>query len=121
MRRCRSAALAPPATLATYQVKLRKVVDLSAGFLAGTWGPEWEDWDCDWRALSLDAHIEPPSWVLGDLARATGAAGIFFPSLKLIDPEHVNLALFTNAFGAGDALSVHDPKGQLPKNQESWK
>lgn len=113
--------LTPPGTLATYQVTLGKVVDLSAGFLAGTWGPEWEDWDCDWRALSMGAHIEPPSWVIGDMTRAAGAAGILFPSLKLIDPVNVNLALFTNELGAVDTLSVHDPKGQLPKNQESWK
>jgi RES domain-containing protein len=112
--------LTPPGTLVTYQVTLGKVVDVSAGYEASTWGEAWEDWDCDWRVLSLGAHIEPPSWVLGDLARELGASGILFPSLKLIGPGNANLAVYTKALGPRDVLTMYDPTGQLPKNQSSW-
>lgn len=112
-------ALMPPATVAAYIVTLARVVDLSAGYQVGDWGLEWEDWSCDWRSLAFDLNIEPPSWVLGDLVRATGASGVLFPSLKRVVSDALNLAIYTSAVAA-DAVTVHDPEGTLPQNQDSW-
>ena len=31
-----------------------------------------------------------------------------------------NLVVYTQQLDDGDKLSVHDPRGDLPKNQDSW-
>jgi len=115
------ASLMPPATVTAYRITLGQVIDLSAGYDPSMWGPEWEDWNCDWRAMAFAENIEPPSWALGDLARTAGARGILFPSLKRRAPDALNLAIFTTSVLESDELQVHDPRGDLPRNQDSWK
>lgn len=110
--------LMPPAVVVTYEVTLANVADLSGGYRADAWGPEWEDWNCDWRALAFSDGIEPPSWVLGDMSLAAGARGILFASLKRAVPGAWNLVVFTVAIAAGDTVLVHDPQGDLPRNQD---
>ena len=63
-------------------------------------------------------EIEPPSWVIGDLAREAGLPGILYRCLS--DSAHTCLVLFpemSNRFRA----PVYDPEGRLPRNAESWK
>ena len=57
--------LLPPGTFVTYQISAAPIVDFREGFNAREWGPLWEDFYCDWRALWFNNRIEPPSWVLG--------------------------------------------------------
>lgn len=107
----------PPGLLVSYEVNLTQVADFSKGFDPNQWPPLWEDFSCDWRALALN-KIEPPTWVMGDSVLAAGWKGILFPSDK--NKGGTNLLVFTSALGAGDVLSANDPKGDLPKNQDSW-
>lgn len=110
--------LMPPGTLVTYRVALTEIVSFKAGYVAGSWEPIWEDWDCEFRKLSIVENVEPPSWLLGDLVLAKGIKGIMFPSTKV--PTGTNLVIYTDLLGASDELIVHDPNGRLPQNQSSW-
>lgn len=104
-------ALLRPGVVATYLVSLRRVVDFSRGFELDRWDPAWRELDCDWRELAFVRDIEPPSWLLGDLAAEAGASGIAFPSR--IRAGGVNLVVYVDALGTDDRVVVHDPRGDL--------
>jgi RES domain-containing protein len=105
--------LLPPGTLVTYAVKLAAVIDLSGGYEPASWSAEWAQWNCDWRAMTLDKHTAPPSWALAELALTAGASGILFPSLRCAEPDALNLVLYVDSLGVDDQLGIHDPKGVL--------
>jgi RES domain-containing protein len=107
--------LMPPGLMVSYILDLGPLVDLRDG-VAG-WDPLWHDFYCDWRALHFDKDVEPPSWVLGDIAMASGAKGILFPSVLVAG---INLVLYTELLDANDRLSVYDPDDGLPRDQRSW-
>lgn len=108
--------LMPPGLMVSYTVSLGPVVDLRSG-VDINWDPLWHDFYCDWRALHFDKDVEPPSWVLGDIALTGGAKGILFPSVLVTGN---NLVLYTEQLDANDRLAVYDPDGGLPRNQLSW-
>lgn len=70
----------PPCTMCSYTVSLRGLVDLRQLHRGQPWDELWHDWGEDWRHLKFDLHIEPPTWVLGDMVLAHGYTGILFPS-----------------------------------------
>jgi len=108
----------PPGTLVAYQVALESIVDFSGGYEVTRWDPLWEDWNCEWRRLAFNLHIEPPSWLLGDLVIAAKAQAILFPSTK--HSGGANIVIFTQTLAATDVLEPFDPRGDLPANQDSW-
>jgi RES domain-containing protein len=108
--------LMPPGLMVSYSLNSGPLVDLSSG-VDDNWDPLWHDFYCDWRALHFDKDVEPPSWVLGDIALAAGAKGILFPSVLVAG---TNLVLYTEQLDANDRLTVYDPDGGLPRNQRSW-
>lgn len=110
-------ALMPPGLLVSYELRIGKVVDFSGGYTQA-WDTLWQELTCDWRRLWFNEHIEPPSWLLADLALEAGAAGILFPSVA--NPGGTNLVLYTEALQGSDHLMVHDPADDLPKDQRSW-
>jgi len=110
--------LLPPGTLVSYQVTAAEIVDFRDGFDAERWAPLWQDFHCDWRELWFNQRIEPPSWVIGDQAIASGAKGILFPS-SLIEGG-TNLVLYPQTFAVTDLIKVFDPGEALPKNPSSW-
>ena len=112
------ARLLPPGTITTFLVRRLRVVDFSSGYAAHSWGPIWAEYGCNWRQLAFDARIEPPSWVLGDLALDAGAAGILFPSM--VHAGGTNLVLFNSSTLSADSLSAYDPHQQLPRDAASW-
>lgn len=111
--------LIPPGTLVTYRVALSRIVDFEAGYIRGVWDELWSDWDCEWRKHVLYEHIEPPSWLLGDLAVERRAKGILFPSTRHAGGS--NLVVYSAQLEEGDELSAYDPHGDLPLDQESWR
>ncbi len=111
-------ALLPPSTLATYLVTMEQVVDFSNGYQADLWPPIWAEAYCNWKALALLEHIEPPSWVIGDLVRAAAIGGILYRSAR--DPAQLCLVLFPELARKFTA-PVYDPDKQLPLNDDSWK
>jgi len=112
-------SLLPPGTLVSYEVKVGPLIDFTKGYDAGNWGAMWGDFFCDWRELWFYKKIEPPSWVLGDMAIAAGAKGILFTSR--LAAAGVNMVLYTGQFGSADAVRHYDPASLLPKNADSWK
>lgn len=110
-------ALMPPGVLVTYEVQVRNVVDFSGGY-TGDWDELWQELHCDWRRLWFNERIEPPSWILGDLALEAGGSGILFPSQA--NPGGTNLVLYPEMLANDDMLSVYDPDGLLPKDSSSW-
>ena len=113
-----SSSLLPPGTVVSYSVRLSRIVDFSDGYRSGDWDPLWADFVCDWRELWFNQHIEPPSWELADQALGAGAQGILFRSQ--VAPPGINLVVYTESLTADDHLSAYDPRGDLPRTQDSW-
>ncbi len=110
--------LLPPGTLVTFLVGPLTVVDFARGYENGRWDPIWAEHACNWRHLAFEEHIEPSSWVLGDLALDAGAAGILFPSA--VRAGGTNLVLFNSSQLPARLLRVHDPDRQLPQDGSAW-
>ena len=110
--------LLQPSTLATYLVSAARVVDFSGGYSAEHWSALWAEAYCNWKGLAFLENVEPPSWVIGDVVRAAGAAGILYRSAR--DPEQRCLVLYPE-LAETFAAPVHDPNGQLPRNDDSWR
>ncbi|MDR2213049.1 MAG: RES family NAD+ phosphorylase [Pseudomonadales bacterium] len=108
----------PPCTICSYTAALRNLVDLRQLHHGSPWDDLWHDWREDWRYLALELHIEPPTWVLGDLVRQQGHTGILFPSLA--HEGGTNAVVFTEYLGNGNSIEVNDPDHELPRNQASW-
>jgi RES domain-containing protein len=111
--------LMPPGTLVSFEISVGPVVDFTAGHRTDAWDPLWNDFYSDWRNLWFDKKIEPPSWVLGDMAMAAGAKGILFKSRAL--SAGVNLVLYPSTLMADDVFQAYDPANALPKNADSWR
>mgnify|MGYP005842113799 CR=1 FL=1 len=110
--------LLPPCTMCSYAVTLSNLVDLRQLHNGDSWDALWQDWREDWRHLKFDLHIEPPTWVLSDMVLANGHTGIVFPSLA--HTGGTNIVIFTDRLVNGNAIKVHDPDRQLPRDQSSW-
>jgi len=111
--------LLPPATLVTFLVTVRAVVDFTDGFDAAHWSPIWAEAYGNWKGMAFLDGVEPPSWVIGDLVRDAGHAGILYRSTRRAGG--VCLVLFPEMQGVtGFEASVHDPAAQLPRDAASW-
>lgn len=108
----------PPCTMCSYTVSLHNLVDLRQLHRGEPWNDLWHDWQEDWRHLRFDLHIEPPTWLLGDMALEAGHTGIIFPSIA--NPGGVNVVVFNERLGRGNRIDVNDPDGMLPRDQASW-
>ena len=109
--------LMPPGLIVSYVVSLTTVVDFRHGYSAD-WDSIWQEMNCDWRRLWFNQRVEPPSWLLGDLALEAGASGILFPSA--VNPGGVNLVVYTDSLDGQDRINAYDPDGLLPVDQTSW-
>lgn len=104
--------------MCSYIANLNNLVDLRQLHDGEPWDALWLDWREDWRHLKLDLHIEPPSWVLGDMVLANDHTGIVFPSLA--NQEGTNVVIFTDHFIGDNSIKVLDPDRKLPHDQSSW-
>jgi RES domain-containing protein len=109
--------LLPPATVATYRVTAPVVVDFTGGYTAEHWSPIWAEAYCNWKGLAFLERVEPPSWVIGDLVRGAGHAGILYRSAR--NRSVTCLVLFPELADRYEA-PVYDPDGRLPRNADSW-
>ena len=96
-------ALMPPGLIVSYELELTRVVDFTSGY-SGEWDPLWDELTCDWRRLWFSERVEPPSWLLADVAMEAAASGILFPSLAR--PGGTNLVLYPEALAKGDRLAA---------------
>jgi RES domain-containing protein len=111
--------LLQPGTITTFLVSRLRVVDFSSGYVNGIWDPLWADYACNWRQLAFDLGVDPPSWVLGDLALDADAAGILFPSTAH-PGGGTNLVIFNSSTLSAAELRAYDPQRQLPRDATSW-
>ncbi|MFH6786932.1 MULTISPECIES: RES family NAD+ phosphorylase [Methylobacterium] len=112
------ALLAPPATLAAYKVIVGDIVDFAGGFDSDRWSPDWSDWNCDWKYMSRIERKMPQTWRLSNEIIGQQCRGLLFPSTR--KPGGTNLVLFSDHLTQADKVEVHDPNGDLPRNQLSW-
>lgn len=110
--------LLPPCTVCTYLVGLTSVVDLRQLHDGPPWDDLWKDWMTDWRHSAFDLKVEPPTWVLSDIVRGAGHAGIIFPSVA--NSGGSNVVIYSDALSAPNRIEVHDPNKLLPADQSSW-
>lgn len=108
----------PPCTICSYTVSLENLVDLRQLSHGEPWDDLWHSWQEDWRHLKFDLHIEPPTWVLGDLVLGADHTGIIFPSMA--NPGGVNVVVFNEQIKGGSKIEVNDPDGRLPDDRSSW-
>src|SRR3546814_17586637 len=85
--------------MTSYTATLTGLVDLRQLHRGDPWDDLWHDWRADWRHLKFDLHIEPPSWVLGDMALEAPLAGIVFPTLPHEGGAHI-VAIAVNLHNA---------------------
>jgi RES domain-containing protein len=109
--------LLPPATLVTFLVTAARVVDFTGGHSPDQWTPIWAEACCNWKGLAFLQGVEPPSWVIGDLVRTAGHAGILYRSTRHEGGSCLVLFPQSQDFTA----TVHDPGGLLPRDVSSWK
>jgi RES domain-containing protein len=112
--------LLPPATLVTFLVTAKNVVDFSGGYDAAHWTPIWAEAYGNWKGMAFLEGVEPPSWVIGDIVRDAGHPGILYRSTR--HANGVCLVLFPQMQAqTGFTARPHDPANSLPRNESSWK
>jgi RES domain-containing protein len=109
----------PPCTMCSYTATLRRLVDLRQLRHGAPWDDLWHDWREDWRHLKFEQHIEPPTWVLGDMTRTQGHTGIVFPSQT--NEGGINVVVYVDRLKDGNSVEVNDPDGRLPRDRSSWR
>jgi RES domain-containing protein len=112
-----TSSLLPPATVASFLVSAEPVVDFTGGYLESEWSEIWQEAYCSWRDLAYVQKVDPPSWIIGDIVVASGAAGLLYRSA--LDHRSVCLVLYPDNSRAFSA-PVHDPYAALPADQSSW-
>ena len=114
-----TAPFLPPATVASFRA-IARVIDLIRFSPDDErWDGLWSLWDTDRRELLFQEHIEPPTWLLGDMTISAGHHGILFPSL--VHQGGRNVVLFPSAFGREASLICLDPDRRLPQDDSSWR
>ena len=112
--------LMPPATLVTFLVTAKNVVDFTGGYDPAHWTPIWAEALGNWKGMAFLEGVEPPSWVIGDIVRDAGHPGILYRSTR--QTQGVCLVLFPAVQEAARfAAQVHDPMGTLPRDDSSWR
>ncbi|MBN8491035.1 MAG: RES family NAD+ phosphorylase [Burkholderiales bacterium] len=112
--------LLPPATLVTFLVTAKNVVDFSGGYDPAHWTPIWAEAHGNWKGMAFLEGVEPPSWVIGDIVRDAGHPGILYRSARHADG--LCLVLFPEMLVvSGSTARTHDPAGALPRDDTSWK
>ena len=112
--------LLAPATLVTFLVTAKNVVDISGGYDPRHWTPIWAEAHGNWKGMAFLEGVEPPSWVIGDIVRDAGYPGILYRSVRHGDGICLVLFPATDEV-AGFSARVHDPSASLPRDDSSWR
>jgi RES domain-containing protein len=110
-----------PCTMCSYDVDCDHIADLRAEGGRELHNVDLKDMACAWFDF-LSAGKEPPSWNIARQLISEGFAGVLVPSFAIgATPDKANLVLWDWSDKAPHQVVVFDPKGQLPKNQNSWR
>jgi RES domain-containing protein len=109
-----------PCILCAYAVDCDDLVDLTDAAEREAHGIREADMACAW-AICLAEGQRPPSWAIHDQLRAKGMVGIVVPSYAPgADETDRNLVLWDWSEDPPHRITVHDPAGRLPRDQQSW-
>lgn len=59
----------PPATLVTFLMTSKHVVDVTGDYDSARWTPIWPEAYGAWKGMAFLEGVEPPSWIIGDVVR----------------------------------------------------
>lgn len=108
-----------PLTLCSYDVDCDTILDLTDAAELAAHGVSTAMLQAPW-ALNLSENTRPQSWRVYD-ALVSAHAGIVVPSFAHnATPEMKNLVLWRWSEALPLRVSVHDPQGDLPRDQRSW-
>ena len=108
-----------PLTIYTYDVDVVDIVDLCDDASCKSAAVTMHDLSCPW-ALDLAEGREPASWSVAKQLIARGVAGILVPSFARGARSNMhNLVLWKWSADLPHRVVIHDPLGQLPKDQRS--
>ena len=102
----------PPHTVASVEVNLSKVVDLSTLELCQQYNIDWDLLNDEWEDFQDLHQTAAYSQQIGKLLYELGAEGILFESTK--HRNNKNLAVFKdNLLDSDEAITIYDPDGDL--------
>lgn len=111
----------PPLTICEYDVETEPVVDLMSAEGLMSAHTNVDVLGCSWSRLSLEGK-SVPSWALADRLQRAGAVGALVPSFAPQAAKGAgNLVLWTWASAGSSRVSLFDPEGRLPRDQQSWR
>ena len=106
-----------PGTFCPYDASIQPIVDLTDGKVLATLEATTADLNCPWQDIAWVNSQDPPTWRLADRLIGDGVAGIKAPSTQ--HPIGFNLVLWKWADAKSRDLTVLDPVGELPANQDA--
>jgi RES domain-containing protein len=110
-----------PLLLCSYAVDCDDVIDLCDEATVEDLAIDPADLACGWLLMASEGK-RPPTWDLSERLVADGRAGAIVPSFApgtMINDR--NLVLWRWGPASPHKVTVNDPSGRLPKNQQSWK
>jgi RES domain-containing protein len=110
-----------PCVLCSYDLDCDDVADLTTERGRAEHSVTYEDMACAW-ATALSDNKRPASWLIYDLLRPQGIAGILVPSFAPgTEANDTNFVLWDWGPSLPHKVTVVDPSGRLPKDQLSWR
>tara|TARA_R110001583_G_scaffold193295_1_gene361353 strand:+ start:2853 stop:3401 length:549 start_codon:yes stop_codon:yes gene_type:complete len=110
-----------PLTLCSYKTDLTQILDLTSNANKQALGISDDQLGCAWRLEKIKGN-DPVSWLIADDLMGQGVAGILVKShAPNLVKDGVNLVLWDWSETRPNKVTVFDPFGNLPKNQDSWK
>jgi RES domain-containing protein len=110
--------LVRPGTFCAYQVNVLGIVDLCNAQTCKALALDRTILLSPWKTILLVDKQTPPTWELSRLLLNQGFAGVRVPSAQM--NTGVNLVLWRWNDDPSRQVEVLDPRGDLPRNQESW-
>jgi RES domain-containing protein len=111
--------LVRPGTFCAYQVHVSGIVDLCNAEICKALTLDRTILLSPWKTILLVDKQTPPTWELSRLLLNQGFAGVRVPSAQM--HAGVNLVLWRWNDDPSRQVEVLDPRGDLPRNQESWR
>lgn len=110
-----------PLTLCSYDVQYDAILDLTSAQNRRQLGISMDDLACPWR-LDIARGTIPQSWSLARNLMASGIPGMIVQSFAPdATADNINLVLWHWSDSKPTRVTLYDPDGRLPKNQDSWR
>jgi RES domain-containing protein len=108
-----------PGTFCAYQIEILGIADLCDPIVTNKLQVATQTLVGAWKEILLIQKLQPPTWDLAIHLIGLGFAGIRVPSAQ--QQGGINIVLWRWNDDPLRSVEVLDPKGELPRNQNSWK